>query len=192
MPALRLRRVQAVCRSDRRRRRDQPLPARRRRRHRRAVDADRTARRSARSCARRAHAVRDRAHRRGVVHRLHAVHRCVSGRCDRRRGETHAHGAACALHGLRALPAALPRRLHRHDAGATRVEPAGRARRARALRGAQLRAKTRAGKSARASFRPTAGRRGSATPSKAEVVAAAIARARARRATARRSRPLIP
>ena len=113
MPALRLRRLPAVRPCGRAAARDQS-------RARRAATPSSprsprspAPRRAARSHVRRACAARRRADRRGPVHRLHAVHRRVSGRCDRRRGQAHAHGAAGAVHRLRAVPPALPCRLHR-------------------------------------------------------------------------------
>ena len=39
--------------------------------------------------------------RRIALHRLHAVHQCLSGRCHRRRRQTHAYRADAILHRLR-------------------------------------------------------------------------------------------
>ena len=95
--------------------------------------ADRSPRASARSGVRRARTARGRANRRRMVHRLHAMHRRLPRRCDHRRGEADARGAARVVHGLRAVPAALPRRLHRHGPGRARLEPRRRRRRAGSL-----------------------------------------------------------
>jgi hypothetical protein len=77
-------------------------------------------------CTRRTGTAGDRSHRRGTVHRLHTVHRCLPGGCHRRRTTPDAYGNLCRVHRLRAVPAALPCRLHRpasHRRG-TRPQPA--------------------------------------------------------------------
>ena len=125
-----------------------------------------------------------RPHRRGALHRLHAVPGGLPGRCDRRRRQAHAHGAPGAVHRLRSVRRAVSRRLHRHhsrrpDLGrrrrATRARPLRRAARAgsqpsRPMRRIRPRVPMRrAGIDADRAFRQ-------------EAVAAALLRARARRA----------
>ena len=98
--------------------RDQPLSARRRANRGRAGGAARRAAAAPRSRLRgRAGPLRRGPHRRGGVHRLRAMHRRLSGRCDRRRRQADAHGARRPLYRLRALRAPLPGRLHRTPAG---------------------------------------------------------------------------
>src|SRR5258706_12513871 len=70
--------------------------------------------------------------RRGGVHRLHALHRCLPGGRHRRRAGHGAPGGRVLVHRLRALPAALPGRLHRARAAAGRVDRPAQARRRRA------------------------------------------------------------
>ena len=70
----------------------------------------------ARSNGRVCHALkrdRRRPDRRSALHRLHALHRRLPGGRDRGRAGLHAHGDRGLLHRLRAVPAALPRGLHR-------------------------------------------------------------------------------
>ncbi len=118
---------------------DQSLPARRRRADRDTGGADRRAAGRARPGARRARPLTRRPHRRDALHRLHAVHRRVPRRRDRRRGQAHAHGAA-----RRCAPAAScasrPAR-----STASRMVPAGRAGRPtmRARRAARYDARAR-------------------------------------------------
>ena len=167
-----------------RRRRDQPLPAGRRGAIAALARAHRARGRGARPRVRRRTDRSRRAHRRGPVHRLHAVHRRLPGRRDRRRAEADAHGARRAVHRLRAVPPPLPGRLHRHD-------PAGRALvrcRRRGGAGASPRAQ-RAPRPRRAHRRPRCrGRADARRRPRARSVAGrrrAAARARARRAPPR-------
>jgi hypothetical protein len=51
--------------------------------------------------------------RRGALHRVRALLAALPRRCHRRRVEVSAHRHRRALHGLRAVPGALSRRLHR-------------------------------------------------------------------------------
>ena len=121
--ALRVRRLPSLCRgAGGRIVRHQPLPARRRTCNRRAGRADRTRGKAARSGMRRAHTIARGGHRRGRVHRLHAVHRRLPGRCDPRRAEADARRAAVAMLGMRAVCRTLPGRLHRHAASRPGVE----------------------------------------------------------------------
>ena len=113
MYALRLRRLPALRGGDRAWRcRHQPLPARGR-------DDDRRARRGGRDGAealgcelRRPRSAQGRCHRRGALHRLHAVHRRLPGRRDPWHLEAHARDTAGAVFGLRAVRRAVPGRLH--------------------------------------------------------------------------------
>src|SRR6266852_1574161 len=59
--------------------------------------------------------------RREPLHRLHALHRGLPGGRDRRRASTDAHRGRALVHRLRAVPASLPPRLHRHDHGQRRL-----------------------------------------------------------------------
>ena len=138
MPALRLRRLPAVCRSDRGRRRDQPLPARRRCRHRRAGVADRPPRRC-RSIARTASTCRSRS--RESMKPGASAARCASMRARSMRSSARAKRMHAVLPALctgceLCLPPCPVDCIDMVPAG-TRVESRGRARRERALRGAQ-------------------------------------------------------
>ena len=137
MPALRLRRLPALCRSHCARRADQPLPARRRRPDRDARGAHRTTRHRARPDAA--------ASRAGSPSPASTRPHASAARCasmpvpwtPSSAREADAHGAARSVHRVRAVPAALPGRLHRDASGRSRVEPGGRARGASAVRRAQ-------------------------------------------------------
>ena len=77
-----------------------------------------------------------RADRRGGLHRLRQVPASVPGGCDPRSAQTHAHGAVSAVHRVRTVRRALPRRLHPHGAASRgwrtrRPHPARRENRAR-------------------------------------------------------------
>ena len=180
MHALRLRRLPAVCaRRSPTASADQPLPARRRRRDRRArrltgrpaVPLDRgcgtprTARRGA--------------DRRGALHRLHAVHRRVPGRRDRRRREAHARGAARAVHRCELCVPPCP-------VDCIAMVPAGRAwsarRRARGARNAIAARNAALARDERIARERDGSRRADGHAAKAAAIAAALARARARRA----------
>jgi electron transport complex protein RnfB len=50
------------------------------------------------------------------LHRLHAVHPGLPGRCHRRCRQADAHHHRAAVHRLRTVPAALPGRMHPHGA----------------------------------------------------------------------------
>src|SRR6266851_4802785 len=65
---------------------------------------------------------------------MHALHSGVSDRRDRRRSEADAHRHCRSVHWMRAVPASLPRRLHRDAAGGPRWMPHWRA----PARGARL------------------------------------------------------
>src|SRR5690348_11330989 len=69
----------------------------------------------------------------GALHRLRALHRRLSGGRDRRGARSDAYRGRRLVHRLRALPAALPGRLHRHVAARERMDAgvAPRGRRAR-------------------------------------------------------------
>src|SRR3989475_4861391 len=60
--------------------------------------------------------------RREPLHRLQALHRGLPGGRDRRRASTDAHRGRALVHRLCAVPASLPRRLHRHDPGKRRLD----------------------------------------------------------------------
>ena len=107
---------------------------------------DGTTARRARSRAWASRTADGRPHRRGALHRLHAVPRGVPGRRDRRRRQAHAHGASGAVHRLRSVRRALSRRLHRHRSRRPRLERRRRATRARPLRRARARARARRGR----------------------------------------------
>ena len=107
--AMRASGLPSLCTSSGRRRAARPLPARRgagrgcaggvagARRRRRAIGTPR----------------RGRTHRRGGLHRLRVVHRCLSRGRDRRRVEIPARGDPGTLHRLRTLHSGLPGGLHR-------------------------------------------------------------------------------
>ena len=146
MPALRLRRLPSLRRRDRaRQRQHQPMPSRRRGHHSGAREAARYTAAAARSSTRRSRTAPRCKHRRGRVHRVHLVHRRLSGRRDRRRGKAHAYRTCRPLHRLRALRAALPGRLHRARALGAPVEALRRRTRARSFRRAAREARGQSG-----------------------------------------------
>ena len=57
------------------------------------------------------------------MHRLHAVHRRLSGRRDPRRAKAHACGAPVVVLRMRTVRGAVPGRLHFAATGGTRLEP---------------------------------------------------------------------
>ena len=134
MRALRLCRLPSICGGDRgRRRRNRSLPAGRRCDDRATCATSAMRRTAARHVARTARAAARRPHRRGGVHRLHAVHPGVSGGRDRRRAKAHARRAVDPVQRLRAVRGILPRRLHRDDPRGPRMVRGRRHRRARAI-----------------------------------------------------------
>ena len=134
---------------------------------------------AARPGVRRARPPARRRHRRGRVHRLHAVHRGLPGRRDHRRAEAHARGPAVAVFRMRVVRRALSGRLHRDgrrrprvdagDADAARIRHAARARASRSERISQRTAVAQSADAERAT--------------RQAAIAAAMARARARRGT---------
>ena len=109
-----------------RRGRHQPLPARWRAGHRAPGRADRPAGASRSTRERGVEgAAAPGGDRRGLVHRLHAVHQGLSGGLHRRRVEADAHRHRRPVHRLRPVRAGVPGGLHQHGRGRPARAPAG-------------------------------------------------------------------
>lgn len=129
--ALRSRGLPSLRCGYRRGRADQSLPPRRPRAHRCAGGDHGAVAFTAGQRLRHPRAAGGGADRRGTMHRLCALHRCLPRRRHRRRTQARACSHPCLVHGLRPLHTALPRRLHCTCRCRPRVEPRGCARRPR-------------------------------------------------------------
>jgi hypothetical protein len=59
------------------------------------------------------------------LHRLHAVHPGLPGRCHRRRRQADAHHHRAAVHRLRTVRQTLPGRVHQHASRSPRISTTG-------------------------------------------------------------------